>query len=262
MIDKNPIKLTNNRILIATPTTGLVRMEWVMARYAQIIPTNWSQTDFLEWYNAFVPIGYQVTDAENVVAKVMIDGGFEWLLFLEHDNVIPPNTFRMLNEYMIEGKIPVVAGLYFTKSEPPEPMIYREWGKGYYDRWKLGDKVWCRGVPFGCTLIHGSLIKALWEEAPEYMVGNTLTRRVFHLNEQEKKEGMGIFLSKGTSDLIFCQELVSKKIFAKAGWPNFQKRKYPFLVDTNIFVKHIDQNGVQWPVTVPKKYAPEGTKFY
>ena len=34
-------KLTS-KLLIFTPTTGLVRMEWVRARYGQIIPTNWS----------------------------------------------------------------------------------------------------------------------------------------------------------------------------------------------------------------------------
>jgi len=32
------------RLLVATPTLGLVRMEWVAARYNQIIPTGQRQT--------------------------------------------------------------------------------------------------------------------------------------------------------------------------------------------------------------------------
>jgi hypothetical protein len=260
MINQNPKPTPKHRVLIATPTTGLVRMEWVMARYTQNIPTNWGEVDFTQWYNTYTPIGYQVNDAENIIAKVLVEGNFDWLLFLEHDNVIPPGTFVKMNEYMIEGKIPVVAALYFTKSDPPEPMVYREWGHGYHDKWRLGDKVWVRGCPFGCTLIHASLIKELWKSAPEYSVGNQTTRRVFHGPENpDEATQNGFFINKGTSDLAFCKELVEKRIFEKAGWKEYQKKKYPILIDTSIFVKHIDQDGNQWPMIVPKKYAPKGT---
>ncbi len=37
------------------------------------------------------------------------------------------------------------------------------------------------------------------------------------------------------------------EVFKKAGWPEFQKKKFPFLVDTKIFCRHIDWNGVQYP---------------
>jgi hypothetical protein len=237
-------------------------MEWVQARYTQIIPTNWGEVDYTSWLNTYTPIDYQVIDAENLIAKVMVEKDFEWLLSIEHDNVIPPMAFVKMNEYMIEAKIPVVAGLYFTKSDPPEPMIYREWGHGYYDRWRMGDKVWCKGIPFGFTLIHGSIIKELWKTAPEYMIGNQITRRVFHGPENtDEATQNGFFINKGTSDLAFCKELMDKGIFEKAGWPEFQKKRYPFLCDTSIFVRHIDQEGNQWPMIVPKKYAPKGTKI-
>ena len=36
-----------NRILIGTAATGLVRVEWVAARYSQLIPMNWSQVQLL-----------------------------------------------------------------------------------------------------------------------------------------------------------------------------------------------------------------------
>ncbi len=43
-IIKNTTKW-RNRFLIGTATTGLVRMEWVQARYSQLIPTNWSSAE-------------------------------------------------------------------------------------------------------------------------------------------------------------------------------------------------------------------------
>jgi hypothetical protein len=35
--------------------------------------------------------------------------------------------------------------------------------------------------------------------------------------------------------------------FKKAGWHDFEGKKYPFLIDTNIFCKHIDPDGTQYP---------------
>ena len=258
-ININP-KRWSKRVLIGTPTTGLVRMEWVAARFSQTIPTNWGHVEYMHWLNPFVPISYQVADAENMIAKQMVEGGFEWLLFIEHDNVLPPNTLVKLNQYMIKGDIPVIGALYFTKSVPPEPMVYREWGHGYFDKWKLGDKIWCRGIPFGCTLIHGSIIRTLWNESPEYMVGNMLTRRVFNAPQESMQIEDGTFMLGGTSDLEFCRRCVDDKIFEKAGWPKFQKKKYPFLIDSSIFVQHIDNDGIRWPLIVPEEFDPKGAK--
>lgn len=257
----NDKKTWLNRVLIGTPMTGLVRSEWVVGRYHQTIPTNWSHVEIMQWMSSMIPLRYQVADAENIIAKAVVEGKFEWLLFIESDNVLPPETFVKLNQYMIKGDVPIVGGLYFTKSVPPEPMIYREMGKGYFADWKLGDKVWCAGLPFGCTLIHSSIIKELWKDAPEYMVGNVLTRRVFKQPQDIIMEpnGSDFVLTSGTSDLNFCKELIEKKIFERAGWPEYQKKQFPFLVDTSIFVKHIDNDGVQWPTSLAQAFL-EGKK--
>lgn len=257
----NPFFLKNHdkvshRLLISTPTTGMVRMEWVNARFGQTIPTNWSHVDVVSFLNPHVPIGFQLTDAENMAAKAVVEGRFEWLLFLEHDNVLPPNAFVRLNQYMIKKSHPVVAGLYFTKSSPPEPMVYREAGKGFYADWKMGDKVACSGVPFGFTLIHGDIIRALWKESPEYLVGSDKTRRVFDTPSEAflDPKSQDYLLTSGTSDLAFCKRLKDDKIFEKAGWPEFQKMEHPLLVDTNIYIKHIDNDGVMWPVDLPQAF--------
>jgi hypothetical protein len=260
MLEKNG-GLWNNRLLIVTPMTGLVRSEWAVGRYGQTIPTNWSHVEVMQWMSSYVPLRYQVADAENLGARQLIEGDFQWLLFIESDNVLPPGTFIKLNQYMISEKYPVVGALYFTKSVPAEPMIYREQGHGYCADWKLGDKVMCRGLPFGCTLIHGSIIRELWKTAEHYKVNGIDTRRVFKHPESVTLDpnSNDFFLSQGTTDLNFCNELIANRVFEKAGWPEFQKKKYPFLVDTTMFVKHIDHDGVQWPTELPKPFL-EGKK--
>jgi len=259
-----------NRILIGIPTTGLVRVEWMMAKYSQIIPTNWSQVEMTQWLNTYVPLEYQLPDAENLMAKQVVMGDYEWFLSLEQDNVIPPDSFMRLNEYMTENKVPMISGLYYTKSQPPEPILYRGRGNGSFRKFRLGDKVWCDGIPFGFTLIHGSIIKALWDESEEYMVGNEVTRKVFALpnfnhsgtdltgKADAQGEEYGRFsFTRGTTDLNFCKRIMRDHIFEKAGWPEFQKKKYPFLVDTNILIQHIDNSGRMYPLGgVPRENAP------
>jgi hypothetical protein len=258
-LDINPDKW-KQRVLIGTPMTGLVRAEWVAARYNQSIPTNWSQVEYAPFMFSHIPLRYQVADAENMIAKLAVEKDFEWLWFIEHDNVLPPNAFIFMNEYMIEAKVPVVSALYFTKSVPPEPILYRRFGWGHYKDFKMGDKVWCVGIPFGCTLIHMSLIRALWKESPEYVLNGQVVRRVFQApNEQWFDADLGIMKSTaGTSDLQWCERLVKDKIFEKAGWPEYQKMEYPFLVDTNLFVQHIDENGIAYPLGgIPPRYMPD-----
>jgi len=246
------------RVLLFTPSRGLIRTEWVQARYGQIIPTNWSMVEMVQFVSAYMPIEYQLADAQNLMAKRVVEDDYEWIIYIEDDNVIPPDGLVRFNEYINEAKIPVVSGIYFTKSEPAEPLLYRGRGNSYFGDWKLGDKVWVDGIPFGFRLEHAGLIKEAWKNSPEYMVGGEKTRRVF---EQPNRvffnpEKGGIEAVKGTTDLAWCRRIIEEGLFEKAGWPEYKDKKYPFLVDTNIFVRHIDQNGRQYPLSIPKKYQP------
>ena len=247
----------NKRFLIGTPTMGTVRMEFVSGRYGQIIPTNFSLADVQQFMSPYMPYQYQVADAENLIAKMFMEQNFEHLLMWEDDNIPPNDSLIRFNEYMIRGDTPIVSGVYFTKSVPPEPMVYKEPGRGYFGDWKLGEKVWVKGIPFGFALIHRSIIEALWDESPEYVVNGITTRRVFNTPSfaHVDPETGGWMAETGTSDLAWCKRIIEHDIFTKAGWPEYAKKTHPFLVDTSIFVKHIDRNtGTIYPTGVPKAF--------
>lgn len=257
------IEKKKNKILIFTPTTGLVRIEWVQARYSQIIPTNWGYVDMQQHLSPWISVGYQLADAQNLMAKEVVDGDYEWVIYIEHDNLLPPDGFLRLNQYMNEQNVPVVSGLYFLKSNITEPLIYRGRGTSHFTNWKLGDRVWCDGIPFGFRLEHASLIKAAWEESEEITIGGIKTRRVFsHPSSVWFDEETGRIHTKGgTTDLEWCSRIMNDSLFKKAGWKEFHKKKNPFLVDTNIFVKHIDQNGNIWPKNIPARYIPDTINY-
>ena len=246
------------RVLLFTPSRGLVRTEWIQARYGQIIPTNWSMVEMVQYVSPYMPIAYQLADAQNMMAKKVVEDDYQWIIYIEDDNVIPPDGILRFNEYINKGDVPVVSGLYFTKGHPCEPLIYRGRGNSYYSDWKMGDLVWCTGMPFGFRLEHAGLIKEAWKNSPEYMVGNQMTRRVFDQPNRLwfNEEKGGIEATRGTTDLAWCKRIVDEKLFEKIGYPEIQKKENPFLVDTNIFVKHIDQNGRMYPLEIPKEYLP------
>lgn len=245
------------RILIVTPTLGVIRIEWALSRWGQAIPCNWSAGYATLGIGMFVPMHYLVADAQNLGCEEVVNKGYEWLLLWEDDVIAPSDSFIKLNQYMmnveqnIGEQIPVISGLYFTKGFLSEPVLYRGIGNGCFKDFKIGDKVWADGVPTGFLLIHSSIIKLMWEESPEYKtIGGRVTRKVFETPskvEQNKETGV-LTAGSGTSDLYWCKRVIKEKVLQRAGWSKISKRKYPFLCDTSIFCKHIDLgSGVQYP---------------
>jgi hypothetical protein len=240
----------HHRLMVGIPVTGLVRVEWMMARFGQIHPCNWSQTDAIQWLDQYSPIDFLVADARNIIVHFVIEQNFDWLFFIDHDTVLHPMTVFKLNERMIKGNVPMWSGLYFTKSVPSEPLVYRGNGTGYYNKWKFGDQVWVDGIPMGCTMIHNSILRAMADESEVYEPRKgMLVKKVFSTPSKVwyDPESRTWFTATGTEDLKFCADIVEKDIFKKAGWPAYSKKKYPFLIDTSIYCKHIDEAGIQYP---------------
>lgn len=253
-----------NRILVGTPTTGSVRVEWVQARTGLMVPVNWSWVTMYEFVNGYMPLRYQVDDAQNLIVDMAIQKDFQWLLFWEHDNIPMPDALIRLNVYMREASHPVVSGLYYTRSIPSEPLIFRGKGTGAYYDWNFGDKIYCDGVPTGFLLVHVGLLKAMWDEAESYMIHGQMIRRVFRTPRDiwhDPETGFYNTIS-GTSDLDWSTRVIEGDYMRKAGWgkyvDNLPDKRYPFLVDTEIFNWHINPDGQRFPPTMPQKEEPKG----
>ena len=238
-----------NRIMVGTPTTGVIRAEWASARYGMITPVNWSQVVTTEFMHGFYPINYQVADAQNVIVQRAIERDFEWLLLWEHDVIPPPDALIKINKYMRDEQVPVVSGLYYTRAHPSEPLIFRGRGTSVFTDFKIGEQVWASGVPTGFLLIHMGIIREMWKESPEYKSRNVVTRRVFDTPKRAMyiPELNQYNTFTGTSDLEWCNRCIEGEYFKKAGWKKYQRKKYPFLVDTAIFCKHINLDGSVFP---------------
>jgi hypothetical protein len=259
----------SNRILIGTPATGNVRIEWYQSRVGQMTPPNWSTVTMLQFINSVIPMRYQVADAQNIIVNAAVEQDFEWMFLLEHDTLMPPDGFLRFNQYMQEEKVPIVSGLYYTRSHPTEPLIYRGRGSSCFLNWEFGDLVWCDGVPTGCLLVHCGILREMWKDAEEYTVHNQKVRRVFDTPVRQfyDPEKMQQSTMTGTSDLDWCTKVMKGNYFKRAGWDKYQEMKYPFLVDTNIFCRHINPDGsvfpeVSWFITNNEKLKREEKLHY
>lgn len=237
-----------NRLLVGTPSRGTVRIEWHSAVRGIIVPTNWSMVSMVQPISSFIPVRFSVADAQNIIVRECIQKDFEWLLLLEDDTIPPVDLFIKLNHYMKVEPTPVVSGLYYTKSEPSEPLIYRGRGTGAFLDFKMGTKVWADGVPTGCLLIHSAILREMWKDSPEYQINGQTTRRIFETPVKQwiNPETGDVNTVTGTSDLDWCTKVMEGSYFKKAGWDAFQRKKYPFLVDTSIRCMHITPDGVQY----------------
>lgn len=237
------------QLLIGTACTGLLRVEWYAARTNQIIPLNWSLSTYLQVMGGVLPLRHQVADAQNLIVAEAIKLDVEWLFLLEHDVIIPQDCLVQLNRYMKSEKTPVVSGLYFSRAYPSEPMVFRGMGMGAYTDFKIGDKVWCDGVPTGCLLIHMSLLKEMWKDSEEYFIKGEKTRKVFdtpRYSWQNPETGF-VNMSVGTSDLEWCKKVIQGDYLRRAGWYDMVDYEYPFLVDTGIFCRHCNPDGTMFP---------------
>lgn len=212
------------KVAIGIPTTGQIRYEWHSAFNQILVPTSWL-------HGTFSPIGYQVAPARNLIVEGALEDGFEWVLFIDHDVILPQDFFIKMRGHMTSMESPVVSGVYYTKSSVPEPLIYRKSGQGPHYDWEPGDKVWARGIGMGTTLIHASILRNM--QSPWFYTPNELVT-----DENGHVRGK----MAGTEDLHWCERVIQENIYEKAGWDPAPDPENPFLVDTSIMCGHISQS--------------------
>lgn len=144
---------------------------------------------------------------------------WKYVLTLEEDNCPAPDGLLKLYEGM--DKYDVIGGLYWTKGDGGQPMIYGDptvFPKNYIPQVPIPNSLQpCNGLGMGFTLFKLDMFKKI--------------PRPWFKTVQEYTPGKGVNL--GTQDLYFFDNA------AKAG--------YRFACDTRVLVGHWDQqNGVMW----------------
>ena len=195
------------------PTRGAIHARVVQAWFGLLPPMNQKFLRIFVW-------GREVGDAYNeAISQVLANPGlaaFRYILTLEEDNLPPPDGLLKLYESIEAGPFDAVGGLYWTKGEGGQPMIYgnpADMPRNYIPQIPAIGKVQpCNGLGMGFTLFRLSMFRD--ERLP----------KPWFKTVAEYEPGVGARV--GTQDLYFFENA------AKCG--------YTFASDNRVTVGHYD----------------------
>lgn len=209
-------------LVVGLPLCGRpVMPEWAIAYGSLNYPAN---------MNVMVSAlkGEEVGEARCKIAHHAIEMKSKYLFFLDDDTAPPYFTIRRL-VYALEqadDDVMVAGGIYFSKWDPPEPMVFLEDGLGPHWRWKVGDVFPCASMGTGCMMIKTEVFQHLPE--PWFKTVNECPTDSNQIRRLEV-----------TDDLYFCAKVRA------AG--------FKLLADAGVQCIH-------WDVNTGKHYAlPEGS---
>jgi hypothetical protein len=145
-----------------------------------------------------------IHNARNKIAKDAVEQECDYLFFIDSDCVLPENALKTL----VNHNKDIVAGMYFQKSIPHAPVIYKENSRGTYDNfldYPVNKLIEVDGIGMGICLIKTSVLKNI--ERPFDVLGATKDHPCIN-----------------GEDLAFCKR-------AKA-------KGYKIFVDTSLQAKH------------------------
>lgn len=203
--------------VIVVPTRGMIPARAVECWMGLQIPMN------QKCIRIFVQ-GMEVGDAYSKAIEIILNdpvlSTWKYVLTLEEDNLPPPDGLLRLYENI--DKYAAIGGLYWTKGEGGQPMIYGDPHGilNFVPQLPVTDSIQeCNGVGMGFTLFNMDLFR---DERIEKPLFKTV---------QEFSQGIGV--KSYTQDLWFFEKI------RLAG--------YKVACDTRVKVGHLDvETGIVW----------------
>lgn len=194
-------------VVVGIPSFGMVSTYFLQARQSQQFPLVSSAVDK-------VVLNKPIADARNEIVEYALNQGANYIYWLDDDVIPPPDAF--LKMYM-SGK-DIVNGVYWSKSNPPMPLVFRNHLEGPYLDWHFGDFIEVDAAGNGLTLVKTDVYRTISEKigGPWYS-----TDYVSFPNAQQSP-------SNNTEDLYFYRKA------RQAG--------YKVWVDTSIQAYHYEKN--------------------
>ncbi len=145
------------KFTIAMPHSGRpVPVDWHIQMSMLQYPTN---TTHQKLFRKGLPQDV----ALNEMAEQSLEVGAEYMLSIDDDTQPPPGVILELIRVLEGAEEAVMAcgGIYTTKSNPPEPIVYLDMGQGSYWNWRIGDIFPCFAVGNGCLMVRTKIFQMM-----------------------------------------------------------------------------------------------------
>ena len=221
-------------VIVGIPSFGMVSTYFLQARLSQQFPLVSSAFDK-------IVLNKPIADARNEIVEFALSQGANYIYWLDDDVIAPPDAFlKLFNQHK-----DIINGVYWSKSNPPMPLLFRGHLDGPYYDWHKGDLIEIDAAGSGLTLVKTDVYRKIQKELgePWYSVNYS------------SFAGIKDTPVNNTEDLYF---------YWKA-----KKAGYKVWADTSIQAFHYDKNsGVMFgiPANSPQANAdweilPEGSKL-
>jgi predicted SAM-dependent methyltransferase len=194
-------------IVVGIPTFGMVSHYFSQARQSQQFPLVSSSIDY------YVK-GKPIADARNEIVEWAIKTDADYVYWLDDDVIAPPDSFLKLWRHQKD----IINGVYWSKSNPPMPLLFRGHLEMPYLNWHVGDLIEIDAAGNGLTLVKTKVYKDIIEK-----VGGPC-----YSTEYGSFPGAQVSPLNNTEDLYFYDKA------RKAG--------YKIWADTSVQALHYEKN--------------------
>lgn len=142
-------------VVIGIPSFGMVSTWFMTSLRGQQFPLVSSAIDK-------IVLNKPIAEARNEIVQFALDQGANYIYWLDDDVIAPPNAF--LNLYRHHKDI--INGVYWSKSNPPMPLLFRGHLDGPYWDWHVGDLIEIDAAGSGLTVVKTDVYRNI--EPPWY----------------------------------------------------------------------------------------------
>jgi predicted SAM-dependent methyltransferase len=149
---ERPSKTFGVNIVVGIPSFGMVSTYFMQGRMGQAMPLVSSAID------KFV-IGKPIADARNEIVEFALSQGANYIYWLDDDVIPPPDAFLKMYKHRVD----IINGVYWSKSNPPMPLLFRNHFEGPYWDWHVGDLIEIDAAGSGLTLVKTDVYRKIKE---------------------------------------------------------------------------------------------------
>jgi len=201
---------------------GLIPIQFLLSHMNWVPPLNVSMAYMVQF-------GMLSAQARQIMTMEAIRVGAKYIFYVDDDTLIPPKGLYTLHNFMEQNPlIGAVSGVYTTREDPPEPLIYRAHGEGCAWDFEMGELAIPEpifGAGAGCLLARVEAIQCWMEQNPGVPIWAD-ERQLPEQNAPPFKDGEANHRVMWGHDIRFC------KCLNEVNWPVY--------VDGRVLCGHYD----------------------
>lgn len=146
-------KVFGVNVVVGIPSFGMVSTYFAQSRQGMAFPLVSSSID------KYV-LDKPIAEARNEIVQFALDQGANYIFWLDDDVIAPGDSFLKLLRHNRD----IINGVYWSKSNPPMPLLFRNHLEGPYYNWHVGDLIEIDAAGNGLTLVKTDVYRKMQKE--------------------------------------------------------------------------------------------------